>query len=739
MLPAFQLHLQQPILKCVADVGKFDGKHPALACGTTAGKVFIHSPNEKNDSDVGDQNVRFLKINRKVSALTTGKFEAGDTGDSLVVGTSSSLLAYDVEKNSDIFYKDVPDGVNTMQFLAAPATKTTGAAPTKMVVVGGNCSLQGFNREGSEVFWTVTGDNVHAIVSCDVTGHGRDELVVGSDDYEIRVFQGEEIVHETTETAPILALAPVQKQLFAYALQNGTVGVYKGKHRAWRVKSKNTPVAIHSFDIDGDGEKEIVIGWSNGKFEARRLANGEVVHKDMLSAPVAAIVSADYRMDGNEQVICCSTDGEIKGYYPATGEVATANAAATAAADKASNEEKEVARLSKQKAALQLELKALESTNTAAASGTKGGKANGLRIRASTRVHIKPVATKNSTSYELEVSTDSDYVIRMVTIYEYDVGIFDGESLVVRPVTAASSLVLQLPLTKHMAAKLDFKVLVGTRGNNTTFHVFESVFKLPKFAMFQSLTSPPKPEPQGSVRFRTPVKLQLMCVWLEQAFAMPTPKDADTATEIEVHFQCFRDSSPLTISLTTSESVIRTDDMQLAAELIQDMCTHLEWRELESMAEFPRQMDEFKELLLRVDECNSIRLKLTGEMADDSNQVKNYVIRVEDARILNDMSRMRRYYSELFTLNNQLLGEYTKRSTNHQALLDALKDVNAMIQLAARLRYGNAKSNVIAACRKAIKNNNIHALFYIVKTGKVSDTLGSEYFTGLNRCSALRL
>ena len=78
---------------------------------------------------------------------------------------------------------------------------------------------------------------------------------------------------------------------------------------------------------------------------------------------------------------------------------------------------------------------------------------------------------------------------------------------------------------------------------------------------------------------------------------------------------------------------------------------------------------------------------------------------------------MRQYYSELFTLNNQLLSEYTKRSTNQQALLDALKEVNSMIQLAARLRNGNAKSAVIAACRKAIKNNNIHALFYIVKTG----------------------
>jgi Bardet-Biedl syndrome 2 protein len=77
--------------------------------------------------------------------------------------------------------------------------------------------------------------------------------------------------------------------------------------------------------------------------------------------------------------------------------------------------------------------------------------------------------------------------------------------------------------------------------------------------------------------------------------------------------------------------------MQLAAEIVQDMCTHLEWRELESIADFPQQMEEFRHLLVRVDECNAIRLKLTGEMADDSNQVKNLVIRAEDARILNDM------------------------------------------------------------------------------------------------------
>ncbi|DBA02908.1 TPA: hypothetical protein N0F65_005935 [Lagenidium giganteum] len=703
MLPAFQLHLHQPVVERVAQVGKFDGKHPSLACGTTAGKVFLHSPNERNDTE-SDQNIRYLNINRKISALSVGKFQETDAGDTLMVGTQSSLLAYNVEKNSDIFYKDVPDGVNTMLFAPVPTVKA-GSAPSQMVVVGGNCSLQGFDKEGNELFWTVTGDNVRALTLTDVTGHGRDELVVGSDDFEIRAFQQDEVVFECTETSKILDLTTIDKGLFGYALANGTVGVYKGKHRAWRVKSKNTPVAVHSFDIDGDGEKEIVIGWNNGKFEARKIANGEVVHKDMFGAPVAAIVSADYRMDGNEEVICCSTEGEIRGYFATQGDMQ-----APVVNEKAVTEEQEVVKLSKQKAALQLELKSLEALNASA----KSAKTPGLRIKANTRIQIKPSSSK--TAFELQVTTDSETVIKMAIVYEYDVGIFDGESLVIRPPTPASTVSVPLNLTKHMAAKLDFKILVGSRGNASNFHVFETSYSLPKFAMFCHVEAAPKHDPVGYVRFRTPLKLQQMCAWIESAFTLNAPWTE--ATNLDLYFRSYRDGSSLVISLSPNEMVFKTDDMSVAAEMVQDMCTFLEWRELESYADFPRQMDDFKNLLVRVDEYNGIRLKLTGEMADDSNQVKNLIIRVEDARILTDMSRMRRFYSELFTLNNQLLGEYTKRSTNHQALLDALKEVNSMIQLAARLRFGNAKNVVITACRKAIKNNNIHALFYIVKTGK---------------------
>jgi Bardet-Biedl syndrome 2 protein len=105
-------------------------------------------------------------------------------------------------------------------------------------------------------------------------------------------------------------------------------------------------------------------------------------------------------------------------------------------------------------------------------------------------------------------------------------------------------------------------------------------------------------------------------------------------------------------------------------------------------------------------------------MADDLQRVKALVVRAEDSRLLNDMVVMRRAYTDLHALNNQLVGGYNIRATNHEGLLAALKEVNQMIQRAANLRVGRAKTNVISECRAAVKANNLALLFSLVKSGK---------------------
>ena len=84
---------------------------------------------------------------------------------------------------------------------------------------------------------------------------------------------------------------------------------------------------------------------------------------------------------------------------------------------------------------------------------------------------------------------------------------------------------------------------------------------------------------------------------------------------------------------------------------------------------------------------------------------------------MNDMPDMRRAYTELNALNQQLVIGYNVRAQNHENLLAALKEVNQMIQKAANLRVGKAKARVIADCRAAVKVNNMNSLFRIIKQG----------------------
>ena len=103
--------------------------------------------------------IRYLNLNRKITALAAGSLSnEKSASDILFVGSASSLLAYDVNRNADVFFKDVQDGVNTLKI-----GSTNSGIKNPLLFVGGNCSIVGFDRSGSEEFWTVTGDNVSSI------------------------------------------------------------------------------------------------------------------------------------------------------------------------------------------------------------------------------------------------------------------------------------------------------------------------------------------------------------------------------------------------------------------------------------------------------------------------------------------------------------------------------------------------------------------------------------------------
>ena len=73
-----------------------------------------------------------------------------------------------------------------------------------IVVAAGDCSITGFDLEADEKFWTVTGDNVRTMRFLPWTAvDAQNELVVGSDDFAIRVFKGAELIFDINEEAKI--------------------------------------------------------------------------------------------------------------------------------------------------------------------------------------------------------------------------------------------------------------------------------------------------------------------------------------------------------------------------------------------------------------------------------------------------------------------------------------------------------------------------------------------------------
>ena len=83
---------------------------------------------------------------------------------------------------------------------------------------------------------------------------------------------------------------------------------------------------------------------------------------------------------------------------------------------------------------------------------------------------------------------------------------------------------------------------------------------------------------------------------------------------------------PLFLFVAKDESAInvqvRCDNMELAGDVVQDIAKFFKITELESAVNFPQELEAFEEVLKRVAEYNSLRVRMSADMADDSQRVK---------------------------------------------------------------------------------------------------------------------
>ena len=492
LIPAFQINLNHSILSGLATIGKFDGERASLTCATDGGRLFVHCPQE----DVTDgPNVRFLSINKEVSGLDAGALDPNLGRDVLLVGMHNQLLVFDVELNQDLIYKEVPDGINALRF------GMVGSIPAPLAVVGGNCSIQGFDYEGQEAFWTVTGDVVTALTFCDVEGDGKNELIVGSEDCEIRIFQDESVISEITESDSIAALTNIREYKYGFALENGTLGVYNRTKREWRKKQKNQVRALSAFDLDGDGVPELVAGLSNGRLEVRNDHNGELIYKDQFGDGVAAVLAAEFTGDGRQQIIVCSEDGEVRGYLAAEAELGSNLM-------DVQMEEGALEELNSRKAELLAELRSYDKTIESASSGDAGSGAAQI-VPPDTKIQMKCLHWEKGVA--IEVSTTNDACIKSIAAFGENI-FENSDSHVLHPRTATTSLTLRLTLPSNVPTTLKLSVLVGS-WSGKQFRVFEESVHIPRFAMYARV--PQAPIPSSCLVFDIQVPVHKVEKWLE--------------------------------------------------------------------------------------------------------------------------------------------------------------------------------------------------------------------------------
>jgi len=624
MIPAFQFSLGHQVLQGLVTVGKFDGKHPCLSAGTTAGKVLIHCPHNRDENPQNE--VMFLNINRKITSVVCGALNPSLGRDVLMVGTQTSLMVYDVEENADLFFKEVHDGVNVIAFGQLPAIEQP------VCVVGGNCSVQAFDHEGNEIYWTVTGDNVSALAFCDVDDDGMPELLCGTEDFEIRAFKQEDVLKEITETDVVMRIEPLHKSRFAYALLHGTVGVYDKLSRAWRVKSKNRVNCIDCFDLDNDGVPELIAGWENGKVEVRNEKTGEVMCKDHFQAPIAALVHADYRLDGRQTLMCLTTEGDVRGWLPSSSG-AEHGGLHTGSSD-ASKEAKENdwwKHLTSQKNELTQELSSFqEQLKQYKSAGKESGQ--GV-IPTDTKLNVSLKSNKAQGTVELHLMTSNYSVIRAVVIFAEH--LFDGEACMLHPLPPSNNIIVQISPAKDVRTQMKIRAITGTSLNSVQYHVFELNHTMPKFAMYHQVeASSLEKLPEGNVCFQLQERPTQIWSWLQQSFInipeQQPPSSGDK--QLNVAFISLRTGEPLCITMEKHLVTISTDDIETAGEMVQDLSSFLQVSELESSANFPAEMEKFQSVLMKVDEYNAVRMKLTAEMADSANLVKALIVKAEDYR-----------------------------------------------------------------------------------------------------------
>ncbi|OQV23575.1 Bardet-Biedl syndrome 2 protein-like protein [Hypsibius exemplaris] len=770
----YDLQLQHMIRPGRAVVGEFTEGEMYLAAANMANKVVISKlpafSAYASRIVPTKESLQILNINQTITALAVGRFTSDAATDLLFIGTPTELVVYDVPQNREVFRKSTTGGASSI------AVGKTGRIKKTLAIVGGESALQGFDEDGNEPLWTITGDNVAVLVLFDVNKDGQVEVIAGCDDHQIRVFRETEQIFSMSETDKIVSLAVLKDQNFVYGLANGTVGVYEQYERRWRVKSKSKPLAVLGFDVTGDGEPEILCGWASGKFEIRDRFSGNLLFKYQMDDPIAQILEVDDPRNHHEKYILVATaEGDVKAFavedstskeYTVTflqdgqshdmltvdGEGNSKvvpvkpdaedgeSVASVANIPQPLSREDSVYDWSTVPDNVEVYIDVepnLGNPNYFLNRNLPSGKASALPADMDVyvrkddgsmdgRIGLPNLFDKPSLKFTIRTS-DAAYKIPGVVIFTE--GVFSGESYYHHPPERLVTNVVQFPVTipKNLPVDMFITIMAG-QTNRKFYYCHGELIRMKRFAMYYHLSTPgtttaaptsPAPPPEGFVAFKVQERINRFFLWASENFFLRGDiKASGDQSGGSLAFVSLRDGEQLVIRMTSAgEITVMTDSIDTAGDVVESLADGLTLKHVESHAHFPKAYDGLLNVFSQLDEFQTNRQRQIADIADRGAGIRAMLMKAEECKTLETWPEVKKYYMELHNQNKSILGDFRVQIEAHQKFTASLKSVSQLIDKAARLRVGTPKSDLFSKCRLAVQSRDVQLLVRLMEFG----------------------
>ena len=631
-------------------------------------------------------------------------------------------MCYDLNQNKTLFDRDIMEGVYCMVY------GQYSSYPEPICICGGSYNIIGIDINGEDKFWTVLGGNAICLKLNDINNDGANELIVGTDDYTIRFYQNEDNINEINENTKIIEVEYIDNTVLAYALENGTIGCYKGNDRLWRKKEKGYVTSILVIDFNKDNYYEILCGWSTGKLQMLETSQGRILIETDLNKSIAKMFydnillgSSNNIYNKYNQLLVLTNNGEVYGFDYSLNERIIKN--------KFIAKDKKVLQkdLNKYESSLQEKTELIKKLEDLAIKESNKSKINSPKdeivLPKNTTVNIDLQSNNDFKCADLIIESSENTIIKMVLIQSEQ--IYKGETMVKYPNKETNKVIIQIKTKKDMNINLHIKALVGKSYFLDDYQVFEFNKIIPKYCFYILLRDDIsyKNDVVQGISFRFNERIERLILWLETFFNIPK-KELETYRPNEntynIRFMSLRTDKILQISVKNEKEnilEISTEEMELCGNIFQDMCTYFNITDLDTNINYKKIVNKYSENINRISELDQTRNQYNINMTEIIQLIKDLFVKAEDNRLLDNIKDFKDYFRKINVKNLELLDEYEKRTKAYEQLISDLKVVNEIIQIFSNLKAGKYKNEVVNQCRNCIRKKNYNLLLKILSTG----------------------